>query len=84
MQVLQAVHLQKFYRAQRKSVAAVQNVSLQISAGEVLAFLGPNGAGKTTTIKIIAGLIVPDAGQVKLAGVTPTEILKPSGQLGLF
>jgi ABC-2 type transport system ATP-binding protein len=37
----------------------------------VLAFLGPNGAGKTTTIKMIAGLIRPDSGQVKIAGQDP-------------
>ncbi|WNZ25293.1 ABC transporter ATP-binding protein [Leptolyngbya sp. NK1-12] len=82
MQVLQAVHLQKFYRAQRKNVAAVQNVSLQISAGEVLAFLGPNGAGKTTTIKIIAGLIVPDAGQVKISGRDPHRDPKALRSIG--
>lgn len=50
---------------------AVQDVSLQMAAGEVLAFLGPNGAGKTTTIKMIAGLILPDAGSVRIAGRDP-------------
>ena len=49
----------------------MQGVSLKILAGEVLAFLGPNGAGKTTTIKMIAGLVRPDAGWVRIAGANP-------------
>ncbi|MGB3788334.1 MAG: ABC transporter ATP-binding protein, partial [Phormidesmis sp.] len=48
-----------------------RDVSLRIAPGEVLAFLGPNGAGKTTTIKMIAGLIRPDAGKVEIAGKDP-------------
>jgi ABC-2 type transport system ATP-binding protein len=43
---------------------AVSDLTLQVSAGELFAFLGPNGAGKTTTIKMIAGLLRPDAGTV--------------------
>jgi ABC-2 type transport system ATP-binding protein len=47
---------------------AVDDISLSVDAGEVFAFLGPNGAGKTTTIKIIAGLLTPDAGSVQVCG----------------
>ena len=71
MIVLEAEHLQKTYLYQGKAIAAVQDVSLKIAAGEVLAFLGANGAGKTTTIKMIAGLIFPDAGRVKILGHDP-------------
>ena len=53
--MLQVQHLHKTYRVKGKATHAVQDVSLQIGAGQVLAFLGPNGAGKTTTIKMIAG-----------------------------
>jgi ABC-2 type transport system ATP-binding protein len=52
-------------------VRAVVDVSLTLAAGEILAFLGPNGAGKTTTIKMIAGLIQPDAGTVCVLGRDP-------------
>ena len=47
---------------------AVDTLSLQVRAGELFAFLGPNGAGKTTTIKIIAGLLTPDRGTVRVCG----------------
>lgn len=64
-------HLKKSYRYGKTLVEAVRGVSLSLSGGEVLAFLGPNGAGKTTTIKMIAGLILPDAGKVEIAGIDP-------------
>lgn len=47
---------------------AVDGLSLQVNAGELLAFLGPNGAGKTTTIKIICGLLRPTSGSVRING----------------
>jgi len=71
MKVLEAHHLQKTYRQGGKEVRAVVDVSLTMAAGEILAFLGPNGAGKTTTIKMIAGLIQPDAGTVCILGRDP-------------
>jgi ABC-2 type transport system ATP-binding protein len=47
---------------------AVDGVSLRAGVGEIIGLLGPNGAGKTTTVSMIAGLIRPDAGEVKIAG----------------
>lgn len=49
-------------------VTAVDNLSLSVPAGELFAFIGPNGAGKTTTIKLIAGLLRPDCGRIRLGG----------------
>ena len=43
---------------------AVNDISLKIEAGEIYGFLGPNGAGKTTTIKMLAGLLLPTAGEI--------------------
>ncbi len=48
------------------SFTAVDDISLNVSRGEIFGFLGPNGAGKTTTIKMIAGLLKPDAGQISI------------------
>jgi len=49
-------------------LVAVEDLSLEIAEGEVLAFLGPNGAGKTTTIRMLSGIISPTAGYAVVAG----------------
>ena len=47
---------------------AVSGLSLELHPGEILALLGPNGAGKTTTVKMVAGLILPSSGTIKVLG----------------
>ena len=47
---------------------AVDDVSFELRAGEFLTMLGPSGSGKTTTLRMIAGFIAPDAGQIRVAG----------------
>jgi ABC-2 type transport system ATP-binding protein len=49
-------------------VTAVDDLTLRIGKGEILALLGPNGAGKTTTTRILAGILRPDAGGARIAG----------------
>jgi len=51
-------------------ITALNNLSLEISSGEVFGFIGPNGAGKSTTIKLIMGLIKPNAGDVHIFGLS--------------
>lgn len=61
--------LNKTFRGKRgKTVAALQDVSLNIDRGEVFGFLGPNGAGKSTTIKALMGMIRPGSGEIRLCG----------------
>jgi ABC-2 type transport system ATP-binding protein len=48
---------------------AVDHLDLTIAAGEIYALLGPNGAGKTTTLRMVCGLLVPDAGAITIDGV---------------
>ena len=52
---------------------AIDNISLEVNAGQIFGFLGPNGAGKTTTIKILAGLLQPDTGNVLINGYNLAE-----------
>ena len=61
---LQVVNLRKGYR--RRLV--IRDVSMTLSRGEVVALLGPNGSGKTTCFYAIAGLVIPEGGQVILDG----------------
>ena len=48
---------------------AVDRLDLTVRPGELYALLGPNGAGKTTTLRMIAGLLKPDAGQIRIFGI---------------
>ncbi|MBB5855774.1 ABC transporter ATP-binding protein [Amycolatopsis umgeniensis] len=56
-------------------VLAVEDVSVRVAPGEVVALLGPNGAGKSTTIDMLLGLTRPDAGQVRVAGLSAAEAM---------
>ncbi len=54
-------------------VAAVDNVSFSIAAGDFVGLIGPNGAGKTTLIRLISGIVPPDSGRVELHGEDVTR-----------
>ncbi|MDP1594543.1 MAG: ATP-binding cassette domain-containing protein [Gallionella sp.] len=62
--VIQAQGLLKIYAGQR----VVDGINLDIVRGECFGLLGPNGAGKTTTLRLLLGLIAPDAGEISLLG----------------
>jgi putative spermidine/putrescine transport system ATP-binding protein len=55
-------------------VTAVDDVDLEIAAGEFFTFLGPSGSGKTTTLRLIAGFELPDAGRVELEGADVSHL----------
>jgi ABC-2 type transport system ATP-binding protein len=50
------------------TVRALDNLSLEVPAGNIFGFLGPNGAGKTTTIRLLLGLLEPTSGRVEVLG----------------
>lgn len=63
--MIQVDGLTKYYGAR----AAIRDVSFRISSGEVVGFLGLNGAGKTTTLKILAAVLLPSSGTVRIDGL---------------
>ncbi len=62
--MLELKGLYKFFRG----IPAIEDISFNVRAGEIVGFLGPNGAGKSTTVKIITGMLRPDAGCVLFEG----------------
>ena len=58
-------------------VRAVEDVSFDLRAGEILGLIGPNGAGKTSVFDLLSGLLVPDAGSVRMNGVNITRWSAP-------
>lgn len=63
----------------RRSIVAVRELNLKISAGQIYGLLGPNGSGKSTTLKIILGLISPTKGRVKIFGQDSRETVSREG-----
>ena len=63
-------------------LAAVQDVSFTVAYGRVTGFLGPNGAGKTTTLRMLLGLIRPDAGTATIAGTPNPDLASPAQTVG--
>jgi ABC-2 type transport system ATP-binding protein len=70
--VIEVKELSKSFRSRfrRREVQAVQDVTLSVARGSVVAFVGPNGAGKTTTIYTLLGFLHPDHGSVRLFGLS--------------
>ena len=61
------------------SLVAVDDVSMQVAAGELRAIIGPNGAGKTTFFNMISGFFAPTAGEIVFDGETVTKWRSPTG-----
>jgi branched-chain amino acid transport system ATP-binding protein len=75
--LLQVKNLTVYY----ESVLALDNVSISVNEGEIVALIGPNGAGKSTTLKAICGLLVPQSGEIlfegeKINGKQPYQLVE--------
>ena len=65
MELIKATNLQKKFG----NLVAVDGVDISVFGGQIFGFLGPNGAGKTTTIKMLTGVLLPDAGSIEIIGL---------------
>jgi ABC-2 type transport system ATP-binding protein len=85
MSIVSAKMLTKVYAGK---IRAVDNLDLEIEAGQIFGFLGPNGAGKTTTLRMLATLIPIDSGEAIVAGQDvrrqPSKVRQHIGYVGQF
>lgn len=63
--------LKDLFSRDYKNITAVDNISINIKAGEIVGYLGPNGAGKSTTIKMMTGVLEPTRGEILVNGTVP-------------
>ena len=61
-----------------ESIAAVNDITLTIAEGEILALLGPNGAGKTTTVRMLSSILKPTGGSASVAGF---DVVRDAAQI---
>jgi ABC-2 type transport system ATP-binding protein len=78
MAIIEATGLTKRYG----QVLAVDRLSFTVECGQVVGFLGPNGAGKTTTLRMLLGLVRPDAGGATIDGHPYGDLSDPLRQVG--
>ena len=71
----EVAHLTKHFSTDESTVAAIQDVSFSLQTGQFLSILGPSGCGKSTLFNLIAGLMQPDCGDIRLQG--ESMLLRP-------
>lgn len=77
------IEIKKISKSYKKGKKVISNIDLEIKDGEIFGFLGPNGAGKTTTIKMIAGILDMDEGDIVIDGKSiKTNPIEAKKQIG--
>jgi NitT/TauT family transport system ATP-binding protein len=77
--LLQANQISHFYGRPGNYTQALENVSLGMQPGEILAIVGASGCGKSTLLRILAGLVKPTAGNIAIEGMSPIEYRRSQG-----
>lgn len=72
--IVRTINLSKVYRRGKISIPALNNVNLQILAGEIVGIMGPSGSGKTTLLNLIGGLDKPTSGKIFVDGLDITAL----------
>ncbi len=68
-----AIHTEQLTKIYHDSVTALQDLTIDVPAGDIFGFLGPNGAGKTTTVRLLTGLLAPTRGSCTVCGFLPSK-----------
>jgi len=83
MDAMVVSNLSKFFGKGAARRDALNNISLEIAAGSMTALIGPDGAGKTTLLRLLAGILTPNAGEIRVLGHRlPQEALALQSQIG--
>ena len=83
MAAIELRNVSKTYAANEDGHAAVADVTLTVASGEFVTLLGPSGCGKTTTLRLIAGYLIPDAGEISVDGrllSSPKNVVPPESR----
>lgn len=81
MSFLSIDQIEHIYFTPERATKVLEDISITIEEGEFISFLGPSGCGKTTLLSIIAGLLDPTGGDVKLKGRRPRECVSEIGYM---
>ena len=72
-------HVSKSFRQKRQTVQALDDISLEVAEGEFIVIVGPSGCGKTTLLRIVAGLLDPDGGELSVFGSSVARAVEAKG-----
>ncbi|MHB1563001.1 MAG: ATP-binding cassette domain-containing protein [Leptospirillum sp.] len=81
--LITANRLTKTFPSPRGLVTALDDITFSLKKGSITGLIGPDGAGKTTLMRLLAGLLLPDSGEIKIMGINPSkDPLSVQGSIG--
>src|SRR5690242_5358737 len=73
MDLISVTNVNKVYEHDSRTVEVLSDFNMHVRSGEIVAVLGPSGCGKTTLLRIVAGLVPPTSGEVRIGDKKPSE-----------